>query len=350
MKKKIIEMLIIISFGMALVGCNTSDTHSGGTKQIAIPMEKTDENDDLVDVFTDIDQQTDLGSYYIGPQKRGQVYVYSGQEVHIPFKVEGMSETQADFGLVFFVDGFPQPFKIQKNNNDISTESHLHKFSLSNNKIELFDIVFTPTAGEKGEKVGVIFATIFKPDYMPESEDRANYGVYHSITAPMPQELSFETGVPVKEKKVFTEFKEENIPEEISNRYAEHDSNSNMLDNMVILSLTPDNEKTNSKNSPIFSKNEKIHIRLRIMGGIDGATYSTNIYIDHQPIKIMGFDCLKTKVKKGKMYTAEFELNMKGYKKFSTIYAISNPIGRDYLADMYFPIKTKSRLVVLKGD
>ncbi len=350
MRKVIIGILIISNFCLALTGCTRLETDSGGTKQIDMPTDTSIVNDNFnaVDAFIKTGQPKELGSFYIGPQieEEQEVFVYSGQAVHIPFKVEGMSETQSDFGLILFVDGHPQSFKIQENDGKISEEGFMHKFSLNNHQIELFDIVFTPVAGKQGEKVGIVFAAIFKPDFIPESKTKSNYGVYHSITAPLPQELYLETGVPSNGGKVFSKFIEEDIPQDIIDRHARHESRTNMLDSSVITALLPDGADSDFNNNVFLSENKKTKFRFRIMGGPDGITHRTVIYINHQPIKIMGFDSLETKVRKGKMYTVEFELDTSEYDQLSTIYAISNPSGKDYMSKLVFPIKTKSGLVV----
>jgi len=65
----------------------------------------------------------------------------------------------------------------------------MHKFSLGYNEREEFDVVFTPVAGKKGDRIGVISATILKPDFIPEDENRPVYGVYHSLAANKPSEI-----------------------------------------------------------------------------------------------------------------------------------------------------------------
>jgi len=46
------------------------------------------------------------------------------------------------------------------------------------------------------------------------------------------------------------------------------------------------------------------------------------------------------------MCTFDLELDISDYERLNTIYAISNPSGKGYFADIYFPIKTNSILLV----
>jgi hypothetical protein len=334
-----------------LTGCITSESNSGGNKEIIISTEIEDVNNDTEEMFIDNSQGTDIGSFYIGPQEIGEAYIYSGEEVHIPFRLEGLSENPADFGLLLFVDGYPQPYKILNEQEEITGEATMHKFILMKEDVQLFDIVFTPTAGQAGETVGVVYSAIFNPDFIPESEERPNYGLYHSITATMPQELYFETDVIEDDEKAFTEFIEEDIPDDISMKYAGYGTDSSWLDSTPKLFLFSDDDDSNDLNNSIFcSENGKIELKFRILGGVNGITYQTNIYINHEPVNIMGFDCFEITVEKGKMYTASFELDISEYDHLNTIYAISNPIGTDYLSALDFPVKSKSRLLVVEGE
>jgi len=58
-----------------------------------------------------------------------EVYEYNGKEVCIPYYVEGMEEkVKADFGLMFFVDGIPQPYRIRRKNGTVTEEQFMHNF------------------------------------------------------------------------------------------------------------------------------------------------------------------------------------------------------------------------------
>lgn len=350
MRKMFTIVLIISSFCLALTGCTKAELDSGGKKQIDIANDSAVDKHkaDAIDELEQAGEPKDLGSFYIGPDisEEHKEFVYSGEPIHIPFKVEGLSESKSDFGLIIFVDGNPQPFKIQKKDGSTKNEDFMHKFSLNNNEVELFDIVFTPKAGKEGDRVGIVFATIFKPDFIPKSKDNPSYGNYHSIAATIPQTLHFKKEVLNNEERMFNELIEEDISKDVIDRYARYGSRTSMLDNTVINAVLPEGIDEELDNNIFTSENNKLKFRFRIMGGPDGLNYRTVIYINHKPIEIMDFSSIGTKVKKGKMYTAEFELDTSDYDQLSTIYAISNPIGEGYMSQVSFPIKTKSGLIV----
>ena len=186
--KRIILFVLIITLFIFCVGCSHNKTNE---------LEQED-NQNIEDMFKDNNSSSVIAQFAFGfiseDYSERQVYEYTGEEISIPYYVEGMEEEiKADFGLILFVDGVSQPYKIRQN-GATSEEQFMHKFSLANNEKEEFDIVFSPVTVKNGERVSVIPATILKPDFIPENEDKPNYGIYHSLAANTPNEIYFKSG------------------------------------------------------------------------------------------------------------------------------------------------------------
>lgn len=351
MKKNIILSILLIALFLCFVGCksdtdNVVDSESTSTNS-SINFSK-DTSKDVSSLFSEETGKRSLGMFSFGivtDSSEMQVYQYKGKEMHIPFKVKGMDKKViSDFGLMVFVDGIAQPYKIQKKNGAIGEEKYMQKFSLKYEETEFFDIVFTPVTGKKGSKVGVVMATILKPDFMPENKEKANYGAYHSLNAILPQEIQFECEPLIQKEPIgFKESKLEEIPQTIKDKskFIQNTDSIDSLDegvNIDLISMEGDTKLFNAKN-------KKVKLKLVLYGGIEAA-YRTTIFVNHIPVKVMGADYIETKTKKGKMTTVEFELDTSNYNELNTIYSITVPSGKDYLAVEYFPIKTKSALLV----
>lgn len=350
MKRTALCIYILFVICLGFTGCNQPSERID-----TIAADKSEEEisshsggDTIADSFFNNSAATSLGMFSFGivsESEEKQVYEYNGGELHIPFKVEGLDEkVSSDFGLLVFVDGIPQSYKISKKNGDVTEEQYMHKFYLKYEEKQEFDIVFTPVAGEKGERVGVVFATILKPDFMPQNEKGANYGFYHSLSANMPQEIYFKSEPPNKKELLKnSSYITEEIPREVMDKLANFETKDdyNTLDSNFVTELLSQNDGA----EVVKANNGKLKLEFHIYGGQE-ATYRTVFFIDHKPVRVAGADYLETKTTKGKMCSVELELDTGRLNKLSTLYSITNPTGRDYMAVKIFPIKTRSFLIV----
>ncbi len=341
MNRKFKLIMGIALIFIMLIGCSNKDNEDS--------LESSREENAIESAFDEQSDESVMGSFEFGPVFDGEkkAFLYTGQEVQIPFKVTGLSETVSDFGLIMFVDGNAQPFKLLYADGTYSEEGIMHKFSLHNEEVKAFNLAFLPIVGKKGDKVGIEFATVFKPDFKPEDKEKSNYSNYHDLSSTIPQELYFETGISNSTVKSFNPFKEEEIPNSIIEENTRPNSAVSKLDHKMATQLLPEGEETDFNKNVFTSKDHKIKFRFRMMGGANDMNYRTYIYINHEPVKIMGYNCLDSNVKKGKMLTAELELDTTGFDELSTIYAISNPVGDDYMSSYSFAVKTLSGLVVV---
>lgn len=343
MRKIVLAIMMSVSLCLLLAGC------FGSAKETTVNnnLNSSPGEDSPADIFANDPSQIGMGMFSYGivaPNDDQQVYEYTGEEVHIPFKVTGLDEeVSSDFGLLVFVDGLAQPYRIQANPAEPSAEQLMHKFSLKYEETEEFDIVFTPVSGQKGDKVGVVFATILQPDYKPENENKPNYGIYHSLSATLSQEIEFQADLSGDKKlQPYKDAVTEDIPEEIKNQ-AETvltDGSSDYLDETTVNELLPEDPDQNL----ITATNGKAKLKFRIYGGLE-TTYRTTIFVNHTPVQVKGADYIETTLQKGKMNTVEIELDTSAYDKLNTIYAISVVSGKDYLTNNNSPLKTKSLLL-----
>ncbi|MWC29498.1 hypothetical protein [Paenibacillus sp. MMS18-CY102] len=277
----------------------------------------------------------------VAPNADRQVYAYTGQDLHIPFKVTGLDKDRtSDFGLLVYVDGLPQPYSIEQKGGSGEETAIMHQFSLKNEETKEFELVFTPVAGKKGDRIGVVFAAILQPDYKSENASKPNYGIYHSLSATVPQEIVMQSDAPAaKPLQAYTKAEVVDIPQAAKDQAGVFvtDGSTDSLDESVTVGLVPEG----ADQSYISAVNGKAKFRFQIYGGVE-ATYHTTIYVNHKPVRINGSDYIVTKTPKGKMSTVEIELDTSSFEKWNTVYAVSAAAGRDYLTATDSPVKTKS--------
>lgn len=344
LRKAIVSFLSIVGLFILLAGCSgvTSEKEKN-------PTDKSVESESPSNIFANEPQQS-LGSFSFGPvsdndEDERDIYEFNGKDIRIPFQVAGTDKgVNSEFGLLVFLDGVPQPYRIEESNGTSSKEQIMHKFHLEGEESKQFEIVFTPITGKKGEKVAIDFASVFKPDYVPEDETATNYGVYHNLNATLPQEVYFKTDIPnLGKHRIYSQSNIQEIPEEIKgqNDFVQMEETTDIFDEMTVTELLPEDESSEM----ISAKNGKAKMKFRIYGGPE-VTYRTTIFINHIPVKVLDSDFIETSIQKGKMNTVEFELDTSTYGKINTVYAISVVSGKGYLANPNSPLKTKSMLLL----
>lgn len=342
-KNPIIYLLAVTACCFLLVSCKN--------ERSVLEPDNLTEDASLEDLFSRDDGGTSLGSFGFGidsDSAKVLPYEYTGEEVHIPFHVTGMDQkVTSEFGLMMFVDGIPQPFALEKGNKRVGEESYMHKFSLKNEETESFDVVFQPVTGKEGDRLGIYFTTILKPDFIPADESSPSYGSYHSLSAIVPLELDIkgklkqENGMKAQKEVTAEDISQEIIDKIASVKGGDPQSVDDYFDEQVITQLIPSDDESNI----LYAKDGKVKFRFRIYGGPE-MLYRTTIFINHEPVPFSGYDYIEITTQKGKMCTAEVEMDTGRYGRLNTIYAVSVPAGNFYQTTTDSPEKTNSILLV----
>lgn len=300
------------------------------------------------DIFLDESIYREMGAYSFGiisSDPKMQVYEYNEKEMHIPFRVSGMNEkNNSDFGLMVFVDGVLQPYKIADVNGETGEEQTMQKFSLANEETKEFNIILPPVTGKAGDRIGINFCTIFKPDFMPQDEKKPLYGNYHQLSSTIPQEIYFKTdALNPKAINNYTNAVFMNISQEIIDKDKASGGSGDFSDSYPRAQLLQENEDLNRLNA----QEGKVKFKLQIYGGGE-TTYRFSLFLNNKPIQIMGCDVIDITTQRNKMAVAELELETSEFAELSTLYAVGIPCGKDYLSSNNLPIKTSSVLLVNK--
>ena len=108
--KRIMYMLLILM--IMLTGCGTDNKNKNDKATVENKFEKKDENNEAA-----IKESSGQISYGYLDEKK-DVYEYDGKDVEIPFYLENQgnkNESTATIGLLLFVDGNVQDYKIEAN-------------------------------------------------------------------------------------------------------------------------------------------------------------------------------------------------------------------------------------------
>ena len=315
--KRIIYMLLVLA--IMTTGCGT-----GNKTRVENKFEKKDEN--IENVKKESSGQISFG--YLNEKK--DVYEYNGKDVEIPFYLENQgnkNESVATIGLLLFVDGNIQDYRIEANGK-IQT---MQKITLKPKERKEFKLIFKPVSGKKGDKVGVIPATIWNPDSLP-NEKNPSWGNNQQLSANVPLEIKMKSNGTNQLKATKKHVKVSDIPEEILNDWKNTSVNFEM-------------ESSVKDKQILYGKNRKVPITLKLYGGAS-VNEKITIFINNKPVKIDKKDYIKVKTQKGKMITVTANLDLSGYDRINSIYAIVMTSGGDYkIQDIS---KTDSLLLINK--
>ena len=96
--------------------------------------------------------------------------------MNVPLYVGTMDNSEnIEVAAMLFLNGEVQPYSYTLNGK-VSEKQMVHYFTLGPNETINFTALVTPISGEKGDVIGMQFATVFKSDYLPEQDGNTSFG------------------------------------------------------------------------------------------------------------------------------------------------------------------------------
>lgn len=342
--KKALLLAIILCF-VSLTACNNAiDNVSDSSLPEDNPfnMREADNSDD--DAIA-------LGGYSFGPADaemdgKPLVYSYDGGEMVVEYTISsGDKPTKA--GFLIFVDGIPQPYKINDANADYE---YLHEFSLTPNEHTDFNFIFTPVTGQKGETLDIYVAGIFNPMFIPDMVETNSYGVYHGLLPALPIKLNFNVDTKnaaeglLSKQNVLKNAKSstENISNDVRKEY------DGRLDDYAFIDIFAGGTNISYLNTLDAGDKKDISIQLKGFGK-EGLKYRTTLYLNHQPVKSIEQDCWDMNISKGDVSIISLDLDTSSLTGLNTLYAVSVPIEYDANNEVNI-IKSGSLLVIADSN
>jgi len=302
----------------------------------------------------DLILEEEIGAFSFGPLLDVELdeliqFEYNGEEIRIPYHVEGWGEDiVSELGLFFFVDGLPQAMRLETLEGELLRENaYMHNFALAFQERAEFYVVFTPISGEIDERVGLIAGAILMPEFMPDSIDNPIFGIFHSLTATIPAEIliSSETaGNFIEYSDAYLELVPlELLTNEEVGSYVDEAFESQLTHLPNIGLLPSEGELQLDYEGVIFADDGQVTIRLFVYGGQE-VTNRITLFINHQPVQVNGVDFIEVEMEVGQMAVIDLILDVDELSHFSSLYAIMMTTGEDYHVQDIF--KTRTLLLV----
>lgn len=308
---------------LLLSGCTAKPLDSGASSTLSASEESNPFEIDPADLFGG-----SVGHGFLGlpvdAQGDALPLVYRGGELEVPYYVNASGKGK-ELGLLLFVDGIPQPFRIGE-----EAPAYLCRIPpIEDNKEERITLRFTPLNGAKGDVLNICVTSLTRPDFKPDLSTASSYGFYHQ-TLPLMRKIRFEANAPHSSAAHTVEALEAAsvTATPLTQRYLDGVDNGlrgegvEKLDNPLIVELLLNGEDTKLLDSVPVRADKTLGITYRLMG-TPGARYKTTFYLDHQPLGSSGITTFETDLTRESVMTVEAELNLSKVSLPGTFYAIT---------------------------
>lgn len=322
MKKNIIPLIaMMLSLSVFLPACEKKNNNESATSASSSDISSI-MNDD-----NDLMQQSS-GGMSCGYQDADiESLTYSGEDVSVPYYIESTDEnngSDVSIGLLIFVDGEVQPFRVEDNDKNGDEES-MHIFHMKSGEKKKFNILFTPINGKKDETIGFLPVTVWNPEYQPGKSDNSSFGNTYETMSNVPLPLHMKKSTEAKTTETSVKIKYTDIPEKIKDQY----EGTELGDTFDAIDASP-NLEIESKNSRVEMKEDgSVDLTFNAYGGAQ-ITRKMTVFVNNQPVKIDNGDYVKYRVKKNKMCQIKVKLDKAKVSDGDVIYAIAVDTGKDY--------------------
>jgi len=345
--KKVLLFILCSLLIITSIGCSNNAGTENPNNQMGIdnsqnPFQESDENTII------------MGGISHGPSapnvdenEKLLPLIYSGEEIRYDYYVNASGQAK-NVGFLMFVNGQPQPYKI---NNANSAYEFVHIFDLTEDNTDLpFTFIFTPVTGKQGDTLNVIISSIYNPSFKPDMNETSSYGGYHALL-PASYSLFLETDVPDNAPQYDKIHGEVNLSNElVTNQLLETLSNSGMRDidmntfNNEIFSLVYYDGEMKTDNLQV-SEEGILQVKYMICGHA-GLEYETTFYLNHQPMASSNGISHASIIEKGSVSVITFDIELDKLEDYSTFYAVSVPKNAATFPDGIFEA-TKTQSILL---
>lgn len=257
--------------------------------------------------------------------------IYYGGELKINYIVNASGDAKK-IGFLIFIDGLPQPYKI---NSEEGSYEYLHVLDLAkDNKDTPVSFIFTPVTGKKGDTLSISITSIYNPTFIPDMKKTSSYGSYHSaleVNSSLVFQQDPDTNVFSDTKKeqslINMSFYNEPVTKEILDKEL---IDLNRSDHHVFTRVyIEDNE--NTENIQI-NDDGLLRVNFKIFG-LPEVRYRNTFYINHKPVSSPEGSSFETKITKGNISNIDVNIDKKYLEDFNTFYVVSVPINANNFPD-----------------
>ena len=343
--RKLLASLLTVVFFISLAGCSSISNSTTSTPSASsLPASGSYSEEVIMGTISheatnpNRDQQGNL-----------LPWIYDGEEVYLEYKVNASGDAK-NVGFLMFVDGVPQPYKI---NDPSASAEYMHIFDLQADNVDYpFTFIFTPVTGKQGDTLELTIASIYYPEFKPNMQDTFGYFGYHALLSAV-SPIEFHADAPTHNDvpssimasvRTATEPVSEELLDSIREATWRDDIGLDTL-NTDVFNLTYINGGLSLGDNYYIGTNGSVTMDYLICG-VAGIEYTTTFYINHQPVTTSEGISFDTVLEEGVVSRITLTLNCDQIEDYSTFYAISVPKNATSTPDIIWnPLKAPSTLL-----
>lgn len=273
----------------------------------------------------------------VSPTPKNMLLTYNGKPIQIEYQF--MCEKACTMGLMIFVNGMLQPYKVVTS-GDITT---MHTVEMSDQDTKRFKLEFTPVCGEKNDKLVVIFANVYNAKVMELSGNINTFGNNQKISQPLPWTLILNEDCEQNDFEISTEYKKQVMTTKEKSEFIKIDNDGNrrnLLDNACVVEIRKKNMLLSGKVA--FSTQDTNNLNIYIYGNMTGK-YRLSLYGDFKQLPINGCDYVEVDIYKNEYAIVPFTYDAKFIAQYKNLFAILAPMdfknGLEKSASIYIIAK-----------
>ena len=269
-----------------------------------------------------------VGSLTIGPKESlmdqvGPYQIYSGGEYHIPYEVF-ITGTVAEHGVgvLIFLDGKPQPYKI----GETGEYQYLHTVYPKASESYTIDIYFTPVTGQVGEMPELYVLALLNPGYRPSNKE--SMGLAFTVSAVYSAtRLEMDETPPAMENTAATWGKKNSCAVTYEDtKFSEVGDWSDTdfqekIETHLSVNGVPDGGMTLvhgvTKDTPVT-----LHYEA---WGTPYVEFGLVVFVNNQPVLYDDLSAVDITLENGKKTVVEATLDMSGFEEEGVVYAVLVP-------------------------
>ena len=255
-------------------------------------------------------------------------YAGDGEPVALSYMLSA-PEGDAEAAYILFADGIVQPYRLAEPTDEAEgIDAPVHFFRLKKDEMREITILFDPIVGKKGDTVGLYFAVVLTPSYVPPDKEHPGYGNFSTLfNGGGPYGLVMEADAKSTDNEVGYRIPTvvQPIPKSywMSNQTLEERSAESLR--MYTTYLRP---PLGDGQFPgyIEAENGMVQFRLLRTGGTS-FSYRTTVFVNHEPIAVDGHPDFVFDAEYGMETSVPITLDVSPYPRRNTLYAVTVPVG-----------------------
>ncbi len=256
---------------------------------------------------------------------------YVGEPVELAYELVA-PDGDANAAYILFADGIVQPYRLADPADEAEgIDAPVHFFRLKKNETREITILFDPVVGKKGDTVGLYFAVVIGPLYVPPDKEHPGYGHFSELATSNPTRLIMEADSRGEsaEDALAAAYRIPAVTQPIPENQWRPGGTIYERPEEILRMWTNYLRPIGEPQVPIAyieAENGTVQFQLLRTGGTS-FSYRTTVFVNHEPIAVDGHPDFVFDAEYGMETSVPITLDVSSYPRRNTLYTVTVPVG-----------------------